>query len=72
MRAKLKNMFIKIIGYYSKLIDYFPEYEENPEYALPKGFMWDKCSTKTQLWQISIYHTLWRKEITKMIKEKEQ
>ena len=42
-------MFIKIKGYYSELIDYFPEYQENPEYVPPKRFMWHIFSTKDSI-----------------------
>ena len=28
------------------LVDYFPEYQENPDYLPPKKFMWDIFSTK--------------------------
>ena len=32
-------MYIKIKGYYESIIDYFPEYSENPEYiSILKGF----------------------------------
>ena len=34
-------MCIKINGYYESIIDYFPEYSENPEYIPPKRFLWD-------------------------------
>ena len=34
-------MYIKIKGYYESIIDYFPEYSENPEYIPPKMFLWD-------------------------------
>ena len=34
-------MYIKIKGYYESIIDYFPEYSENPEYIPPKRFLWD-------------------------------
>ena len=34
-------MYIKIKGYYESIIDYFPEYSENPEYISPKRFLWD-------------------------------
>ena len=43
-------MYIKIKGYYSTLINYFPEYQENPEYVPPKRFMWAYSVQKTQLW----------------------
>ena len=33
-------MYIKIKGYYERIIDYFPEYSENPEYIPPKRFLW--------------------------------
>ena len=42
-------MYIKIKGYYSELIDYFREYQENPEYVPPKRFMWDIFSTKDSI-----------------------
>ena len=34
-------MYIKIKKYYESIIDYFPEYSENPEYIPPKRFLWD-------------------------------
>ena len=34
-------MYIKIKGYYESIIDYFPEYSENPKYIPPKSFLWD-------------------------------
>ena len=34
-------MYIKIKGYYESIIDYFPEYSENPEYIPHKRFLWD-------------------------------
>ena len=39
-------MYKKIKGYYPEIIDYFPEYLENPEYLPPKKYMWDIFSTK--------------------------
>ena len=39
-------MYKKIKGYYPEIIDYFPEYSENPEYLPPKKYMWDIFSTK--------------------------
>ena len=39
-------MYKKIKGYYPKIINYFPEYSENPEYLPPKKYMWDIFSTK--------------------------
>ena len=34
-------MYIKIKGYYECIIDYFPEYSENPDYIPPKRYLWD-------------------------------
>ena len=34
-------MYAKIKGYFDEFIEYFPEYEENPEYIPPKKFIWD-------------------------------
>ena len=34
-------MYAKIKGYFDENIEYFPEYEENPEYIPPKKFIWD-------------------------------
>ena len=39
-------MYKKIKGYYPEIINYFPEYSENPEYLPPKKYMWDIFSTK--------------------------
>ena len=39
-------MYKKIKGYYPEIIDYFPEYQENPDYLPSKKFMWDIFSTK--------------------------
>ena len=39
-------MYKKIKGYYPEIIDYFPEYLENPEYLPPKKYMWNIFSTK--------------------------
>ena len=39
-------MYKKIKGYYPEIVDYFPEYQENPDYLPPKKFMWDIFSTK--------------------------
>ena len=39
-------MYSKIKGYHSDIIEYFPEYKENPEYLPPKRFMWDIFSTR--------------------------
>lgn len=39
-------MYKKIKGYHPDIINYFPEYQENPEYVPPKKFMWDVFSTK--------------------------
>ena len=39
-------MYKRIKGYYSEIIDHFPEYIENPEYLPPKKYMWDVFSTK--------------------------
>ena len=39
-------MYKRIKGYYSEIIDYFPEYIENPEYLPPKNYMWDVFSTR--------------------------
>ena len=41
-----KIMYKKIKGYYPEIIDYFPEYSENPDYLPPKKYMWDIFSTK--------------------------
>ena len=41
-------MCIKIKGYYESIIDYFPEYSENPEYIPPKRFLWDIFWTMDQ------------------------
>ena len=41
-----KIIYSKIKGYHSDIIEYFPEYKENPEYLPPKRFMWDIFSTK--------------------------
>ena len=38
-------MYSKIKGYYESIINYFPEYSENPDCLLPKKFLWDKIST---------------------------
>ena len=38
-------MYIKIKGYYESIIDYFPEYSENPECIPPKRFLWDIFKT---------------------------
>ena len=34
-------MYWKIKGYYEDIINYFPEYSENPDYIPPKRFLWD-------------------------------
>ena len=39
-------MYKRIKGYYSEIIDYFPEYIENPKYMYPKKYMWDVFSTR--------------------------
>ena len=39
-------MYKKIKGYYPEIVDYFPEYQENPDYLPPKKLMWDIFSTK--------------------------
>ena len=39
-------MYKRIKGYYSEIIDYFPEYIENPEYLPPKKYMWDVFRTR--------------------------
>ena len=39
-------MYKKIKEYYPEIVDYFPEYQENLDYLLPKKFMWDILSTK--------------------------
>ena len=39
-------MYKKIKEYYSEIVDYFPEYQENPDYLPPKKFMCDIFSTK--------------------------
>ena len=31
--------------YYPEIVEYFPEYQENPEYPPSKRFMWDIFST---------------------------
>ena len=41
-------MYIKIKGYYERIIDYFPEYSENPEYIPPKRFLWNIFWTTDQ------------------------
>ena len=38
-------MYIKIKEYYEIIIDYFPEFIENPEYIHIKRFLWDKFRT---------------------------
>ena len=38
-------MYSKIKGYYENIINYFPEYSENPDYLPPKRFLWDIFST---------------------------
>ena len=64
-------MYIKIKEYYSELVDYFPEYQENPEYVPSKRFMWDIFSTK-DLIMANKFISYSLKEIMKMMKEKEQ
>ena len=39
-------MYKKIKRYYPEIVDYFPEYQENPDYLSPKKLMWDIFSTK--------------------------
>ena len=38
--------YIFITFLFPEIIDYFPEYLENPEYLPPKKYMWDIFSTK--------------------------
>ena len=38
--------YIFITFFFPEIIDYFPEYRENPEYLPPKKYMWDIFSTK--------------------------
>ena len=52
-------MYKRIKGYYSKIIDYFPGYKENPEYLPPKKYMWDVFSTRdTSMAHKFISHSL--------------
>ena len=38
-------MYSKIKGYFSEIISYFPEYEDQDHYLPPKKFMWNIFST---------------------------
>ena len=40
-----KIMYLKIKDYFSEIILYFSEYEEQDHYLQPKKFMWDIFST---------------------------
>ena len=51
------------MGYYSEIIDYFPEFKENPEYMTLKNICDVYTAPKTQTLQISLYLTFKKKEI---------
>ena len=46
MSLDKKIMYKMIKGNYLEIIDYFPEYQENPDYLPSKKFMWDIFSPK--------------------------
>ena len=55
-------IYKRIQGNYSEIIDYFPEYIENPEYLPPKKYMRDVFSTRDS--------TMAHKFISHSLKEK--
>ena len=52
-------MYPKIKGYYSEIIDYFPEYEETSGFIPPKKYMWDIfCTRDSNIANRFISHSL--------------
>ena len=57
-------MYKKIKGYFPDIIDYFPDYKENPEYMPPKKYKWDIFSMKdSSMTNKFIFHSLNEKNI---------